>query len=63
VRLDNKVVLEKDIARNEQGEIYQSFEFDLTEYAGRELPIQLYNQATDWDREYAVWDDIEIVSE
>ena len=63
VRLDNQVVLEKDIARNEQGEIYQSFEFDLTKYAGRELPIQLYNQATGWDREYAVWDDIEIVSE
>jgi len=64
IRVNNEIVVEQDIRRDEEtGDIYQSFEVDLTEFAGRETPIQLFNQATGWGREYAVWDTIEIISE
>ena len=63
VRLNNKTVLDQKIERQPDGELYQSFEVDLSDYAGKELSIQLLNHATGWEHEHAVWDRVEIVTE
>ena len=42
---------------------WATFRVDLSKFAGREIEIQLWNQANNWSWEYGYWGEVRVVSE
>ncbi|MFT4688750.1 MAG: arylsulfatase A [Limisphaerales bacterium] len=59
VRINGKETLAKSIEDSK----WQDFRFDLTEYAGQTIAIELENRASGWSSEGGYWSRIELVSE
>lgn len=51
VEVDGKEVLSEIVA----GRTWRTFHIDLTEFKGREVPIRIVHQNTEWDSEHGHW--------
>ena len=52
-------MVSKDTCKNG----WATFTADLTKFAGKEVTLQLVNQANDWSYEFAYWGSVRVVSE
>ena len=55
----DQIVGSKTVAQDEWLEV----DVNLTQFAGRKIPLSIENAANDWHNEWAYWNQVEIVSE
>ena len=62
MRAGNEVIYDKIVGNSEVKEQWLEFDLDLSEYAGKKIPLVLENKANDWRNEFGYWGSIEVVS-
>ena len=62
VRAGNKVIYDQIVGNSQVKEQWLEFDLDLSEYAGKKIPLVLENKANDWRNEFGYWGSIEVVS-
>jgi hypothetical protein len=60
VKAGGKLVLEERIGPETSDQIWWELEVDLTEFAGKTVPIELINKADGWHFEAAYWAEIAV---
>lgn len=63
VKADGKGLLKKSVGRETAENGWMQADVDLSAYAGKEIKLELVNQASDWKFEAAYWAGIELISE
>ena len=62
VRAEDKVVHESIVGPKTTEKEWARVEVDLSEFAGRNIQLQLLNQPTGWMNEWAYWGKVELIS-
>ncbi|MBN2270514.1 MAG: ADP-ribosylglycohydrolase family protein [Sedimentisphaerales bacterium] len=61
VKADGKELLKKTIGPESAKDLWTDIEVDLSQYAGREVKLELINQPSEWKFEAGYWAKIELV--
>ena len=62
VRAEGKVIHETVVGSKTTEKEWLKIELDLTEFAGRNIKLELLNQPTGWKNEWAYWKKVELIS-
>ena len=62
VRAGNKVIYDQIVGNSEVKDQWLEFDLDLSDYAGKKIPLVLENKANDWRNEFGYWGSIKVVS-
>ncbi len=62
VRAGKKVIYDQIVGNSEVKDQWLEFDLDLSEYAGKKIPLVLENKANDWRNEFGYWGSIKVVS-
>ncbi len=63
VKADGKELLKKSVGKETAENGWMQTYVDLSQYAGKEIKLELVNQASDWAWEAGYWAKIELISE
>lgn len=63
VKADDKELLKKTIGPESAKDLWTDIEVDLSQYAGKEVKLELVNQPSEWKFEAGYWAKIELVSQ
>jgi hypothetical protein len=63
VKADGKELLRKSVGKETAENGWMQTDVDLSDYAGKEINLELVNQASDWAWEAGYWANVELVSE
>jgi hypothetical protein len=64
VAVDGKEIARKAVSKQTTGrDVWMQAEVDLSDYAGKEVKLELINQPTDWKFEAGYWAEISLVSQ
>ena len=62
VRAGKEVIYDKIVGNTQVKGQWLEFDVDLSDYAGKTIPLVLENKANNWANEFGYWSSIEVVS-
>jgi len=61
VRVDRKIISEIAVSPETVNDGWLTHTVDLSQYAGKKIKLQLENYPTDWNHEWAYWNEVKVV--